>query len=75
MLAHDCTGRDVTVDLALVSFMDSSGISALLHAHLDLAAKGHSLLIQGAHGPVERVLWITGATEYLDRGVAKLSRL
>ena len=64
-LAHERTRGDVTVDLAQVSFMDASGIAALIHAHQDLVAMGHNLMIRNAHGTVERALWITGATEHL----------
>jgi anti-sigma B factor antagonist len=72
MLVHQCTDRDVTLDLAHVAFMDSSGIAALIHVQRDLVAMGHCLKIQNAHGHVERILWITGATEYLAPDVALL---
>jgi anti-anti-sigma factor len=64
-LAHQCADGDVTLDLAGVTFMDSSGIATLIRAHRSLASEGRALRIRNAHGPVERVLWMTGATEYL----------
>lgn len=65
LLAHDCTARDVTVDLRRVSFIDSKAIAILVHVHRDLAAVGHRLRIQNARGSVEKVLRLTGVTDYL----------
>jgi anti-anti-sigma factor len=58
--------EDVVVDLSHVSFMDSSGIAALLRAHRLQTTPGHRLLVRGAHGPVSRVLEITGADSVLS---------
>jgi anti-anti-sigma factor len=58
--------EDVVVDLSHVSFMDSSGIAALLRAHRLQTTTGHRLLVRGAHGPVSRVLEITGADSVLS---------
>jgi len=58
--------EDVLVDLAHVSFIDSSGIAALLRAHRVQAKTGHRLLVRGAHGAVSRVLEITGADSVLS---------
>src|SRR4051812_9434807 len=72
VLAHQCTERDVTVDLAQVTFIDSSGIAALVDAHRGLEAMGHRLRIRNAQGHVERVLWIAGATEVVAPDLARL---
>jgi anti-anti-sigma factor len=50
-----------------VSFIDSSGIAALLKAHRSQTANGHRLEVRGAHGTVSRVLEITGADSVLRR--------
>lgn len=54
----------VLVDLHDVTFMDSSGLSALVAAGQALAARGASLYLEGASGAVRQVLEITAL---LDR--------
>lgn len=62
LIAHE----DVVVDLSHVSFIDSSGIAALLRAHRSQRATGHRLLVKGVHGSVSRVFEITGADSVLS---------
>jgi anti-sigma B factor antagonist len=64
-LAQQCADRDVMVDLAGVTFMDSSGIATLIRAQRSLALVDRCLRIRNAQGTVERVLSMTGATECL----------
>jgi anti-anti-sigma factor len=64
-LAQQCSDRDVLVDLAGVTFIDSSGVATLIRAHRALASAGRTLRVRNAHGPVQRVLSMTGAFEYL----------
>jgi anti-sigma B factor antagonist len=54
------TDRDVAVDLSAVSFLDSSGVSALVAGNKALTATGHSLRTFGEQDNVRRVLEITG---------------
>jgi anti-anti-sigma factor len=56
---------DVVVDLAEVTFLDSSGISVLLKGRrlADENAKGYR--VDAAHGMVRQVLDISGVWEYL----------
>ena len=61
-----CDVLEVRVDLSGVTFIDSSGIAALLRAHRSQLATGHRLFVKGAHGPVSRVLEITGADSVLS---------
>lgn len=56
---------DVIVDLTAVSFLDSSGVRALLRAHGEAVARGGSLSITGAQGIVADVLRITAVDELL----------
>ena len=50
----------VVADLTAVTFMDSTGISTLLHAHHALADQGGRLALTGAQSSVRRVLEMTG---------------
>jgi anti-sigma B factor antagonist len=52
-------GGPVTVDLSEVSFMDCTGIHALLKAASALGDRG-CIIVHGAHGSAKRVLDITG---------------
>jgi anti-anti-sigma factor len=51
------------VDLGGVRFMDASGIRALLDADAAARGLGGRVVILGAHGPVRRVLEVTGVFE------------
>lgn len=56
----------LVIDLSGVTFMDSSGLSALIVAHKRTESLGHSVRLVGAHGPVRRVLEVT----QIDRLIA-----
>jgi anti-anti-sigma factor len=59
-------GRDdqgvtsVVVDLGRVTFIDSSGVGALVRAKLDSDRAGKEFYVTGAHGHVARVLDVHG---------------
>lgn len=53
----------VVVDLADLTFCDSSGIRAILLAHRAVTESGRHFALRGANGPVRRVFEITGLTE------------
>jgi anti-sigma B factor antagonist len=53
------------VDLSAVTFIDSSVIAVLLRAQRRQEQGGHWLRVEGAHGPVSRVLEITGTDAVL----------
>ncbi|MGH8912747.1 MAG: STAS domain-containing protein [Acidimicrobiia bacterium] len=55
--------RSVTVDLSEVTFMDSSGLAALIEAMNGLSAV-HVLVKAGSR--VERLLEVSGLEEHLD---------
>jgi len=59
----ESNGDDVVVDLADVSFMDSSGLVVLVEAHQKLESASRKLLIARPSPAVTRVLEVTG----LDR--------
>jgi anti-anti-sigma factor len=52
--------RDVTVDLSAVTFLDSSGIAALIQAKEAITAAGHRFRTFGEQDIVLRVLEIAG---------------
>ena len=53
--------RRVVIDLDALTFVDSSGIGALVSVQKDVAALGHELVVRRCSAPVRRVLSITGA--------------
>jgi anti-sigma B factor antagonist/stage II sporulation protein AA (anti-sigma F factor antagonist) len=60
LAAAPATAHSLVVDLADVTFLDSTGIAALLSAHRRAGASGRTLTVVNAQGMVRRVLDITG---------------
>ncbi|MGH9088214.1 MAG: STAS domain-containing protein [Acidimicrobiales bacterium] len=60
-------GSSVVVDLAQLTFLDASGLAALLAARQVIVAGGHEMRLQGAGQAVRRVFEITELVELLDR--------
>ncbi|HEY3670057.1 MAG TPA: STAS domain-containing protein [Acidimicrobiia bacterium] len=56
---------DVTVDLADVSFMDSSGLNALIAGRKHATAIGHRFVVRDEPELVERAMRVTGVYEFL----------
>lgn len=62
------TGGDIELDLRGVTFVDSSGLAALIEAHQRLARDQRRLRIVDDSEPVRRVLELSGVAPYLDLG-------
>ena len=60
--------REVQVDMAAVTFLDSSGIHMLLRARREAAECGVALRVVKAHRSVVRVLQITGLLSLFQDG-------
>lgn len=58
--------KPVVVDLALVTFMDSTALSALVAAYHRAAGAGTSIRLAAAGGSVRKVLDLTQLTTLLD---------
>ena len=56
----------IVLDLARVTFMDSSTLRELLRAELALRAGGGRMVLAAPTRPVERLLELTRATELLS---------
>jgi anti-sigma B factor antagonist len=54
---------EVVIDLAGVTFMDSSGLHALHHAHRSLTADGRKLTVSNPTDAVRQVFLVTGMEE------------
>ena len=54
-------GRDVVLDLGGVTFLDCSGVTALLRAHRLVQARGGSLTLRHVSPRVRRVIELTRA--------------
>jgi anti-sigma B factor antagonist len=62
---------DVTVDLAGVSFMDSSGLGALVAAQKHTVGSGHRFVVRNETELVERTMKLTGVYEFFHpNGIA-----
>lgn len=64
--AIDAAGDSVTIDLAGVEFVDSSGLRVLIDAHQRLAEQGGGLTIASPSGAVTRLFEISGVDDYLS---------
>jgi anti-anti-sigma factor len=58
--------RDVIVDLRRLTFLDRTGLSALLSARRTLENAGGAMSIRGASGSVRRVFEVAGIAGLLD---------
>lgn len=56
----------VIVDLAKVSFIDSTGLRVLLSAHRAAESAGHGLALIVTEGPVTKLLSITGVDGHFN---------
>ena len=59
------TPGDLVLDLAEVTFIDSSGVRVLVQLHEQARAEGRSLLLRGVQDEVRRLLDLVGVTELL----------
>jgi len=55
----------IALDLAAVTFMDSSGLRSLIEAHRRSQDEGFELRITAASEPVQRVFELTGTSSFL----------
>ena len=63
MRAH---GHPVTLDLAEVTFIDSTGLSALMDAHFEAERNGWEFSIRSPSAAVLRVVALAGMHEVLS---------
>jgi anti-anti-sigma factor len=62
---HECGTRNVTVDLADATFLDSYGMYILVANATRLEAAGHHLVVRGQNRLIQRSLEIAGLVSYL----------
>jgi anti-anti-sigma factor len=60
------TPGDVILDLEEIVFLGSTGISALVRAHQEIAADGRRLVLRNVNGSARRVLELTGLIDQLN---------
>lgn len=61
-------GHDVTVDLAAVTFMDSTGLTMLMDAHLEAERDGWNFAVRRPSPAVRRVFALAGVNGVLEEG-------
>ena len=66
---HGQGARDLVIDLTDTTFLDSSGLRALIEAHR-LFSDGGNLALANASEPVRRLLEITGLDDYFTLDAA-----
>ena len=60
------TSRSLIIDLADTTFMDSSGLAALLRARKKLQEVGGTITLRSPHERVLRILQLTGTDRLFD---------
>lgn len=65
-VADALPGTDVRVDLAALTFCDSSGLAVLMQAGLEARTRGARLVLVSPRGPVLRVLRVSGVARLFD---------
>lgn len=70
---HQCTDSAIIVDLAECTFLDSSGVGALVTVHNTARDAGIKLFVRGADDRVKRVLEVTGLLDYFPEPAAHQS--
>jgi anti-sigma B factor antagonist len=65
-LVEDGGSERAVVDLRAVTFIDSSGIRAILNAHQRARTSGRSISILLGSPAIRRTLEIVGVTDYLE---------
>lgn len=68
LLAAVGRAAEVTVDLADVRFLDSSGVHGLVEAHRAAVGRGGRVYVENPTGAVAAVLDVTGVRDLLARG-------
>jgi anti-sigma B factor antagonist len=63
----DHADSNVVVDLSAVTFLDSAGISALVHARNLIQTAGHTLRVTGEQDNVKAVLKVAGLHDIFHR--------
>lgn len=61
----DVAAGDVVMDLSHLSFIDASGLRALVGAYRAALGRGHSLKVARTSPPLERMLSLTGSRRLL----------
>lgn len=54
------------IDLSGLEFMDSTGLSVIVHAHRDSQANGHQLALRPGPPQVQRLFELTGVRQHLS---------
>jgi anti-anti-sigma factor len=66
-LLETCDGKEaLTIDLANVGFMDSTGLHMLIGLKRELEASGRQLLVSKVSEPIEELLSVSGLTAFFD---------
>ena len=71
---QDSTEGDLELDLAGVTFIDSSGLAAVIEGHLRLEQQQRRLVVVDRSPIVQRLLDLSGVSRHLDLDPGPLDR-
>lgn len=61
-----CGARSITVDASGLTFIDSSGLAALIAAQTVIESRGGTMTVVGASDQLVRLMGVTGLAELID---------
>lgn len=64
---RDVTVRELQLDMALVTFMDSAGLGVVLGRYRTIAARGGRLILSNVRTPIDRVFRMSGLYALVER--------
>jgi anti-sigma B factor antagonist len=58
--------RDYIINVDKVTYIDSTGIGALMHVHSNIKKRGHRMLLANVKGTVRQVIQLTKLMDYFN---------
>ena len=67
LMLRDLTVREMQLDMAQVTFMDSAGLGVVLGRYKTLSARGGKLVVSGMRASIDRIFRMSGLYALIQR--------
>lgn len=67
LMLRDLTVREMQLDMAEVTFMDSAGLGVVLGRYKTLAARGGKMIVSGVRSSIDRIFRMSGLYALIER--------
>jgi stage II sporulation protein AA (anti-sigma F factor antagonist) len=68
LLLRDVSVREMQLDLAGVTFMDSAGLGVVLGRYKTISARGGRMIVTGMRSSIDRIFRMSGLYALVERG-------